>query len=702
MLIPLPKIIVWGNGKLTLKAGRSPKIALCPFDDEDKATVNVIRHELKDIFKGYGGCRISLEWAEKLVVAEHVPTQAFVLDITRDGICIQSNKAAGALYAVETLRQLFEKEGELPLVHIHDWPDVAERIAARLTLCAEACRNALDWGDGIDGFERRMKEQIDFLLRYKANAMDVWGFSWKTKQFKGFGKCWRSLNAYARARNVRLMFGGFGLSAHDPGHERILAEADRLTSGLGCAYKQTYPCSMVDPKQKPGVYCGTCRSNQALRAQKVKDLAAFVKTVEPGMLYIHHEDLNTIKETQEYFWDKRCAECRKKWPDDNVEAYYGGSGAIADTLNLYSEALESLPPSRTGYVASHDCLIAAASPGYGDWKESDEDWTRIKMLWLNVARQLKHPEHFLFCLREQFRNESDGNFRIHELLDDFKREGLACGIKNAVVGGADMYYNDAPFTAVPEMYEACAFVQCIFGFSGYLFQKPLEAFMSECMWNTTPRAGGCIRPLPKSSVDCNNLLKRYAYPGNGFIPESYAEPDSWLARACAALYGKKAGKWMHEYQLLRSQNGLFPLSILYYETSMRRKIFRIIDNPATDYAKEADYWEEKCRITIDGLELITKAIKGLEMTSDEIMQGLLDELVHQRQCLKLGIAFANVARLWYAKEFEACTKALRVYEKQALAFPRNFIGPNQGDAELYLQYAEEFHKRLKALKPLDN
>ena len=695
MLIPLPKKIECGKGKLALKAGRSLKIEMCSFDNADKATMSVIRQELKDIFSGYGGTSIALEWAESLVAAEHYPRQAYVLDITSECIAIQSNAAIGALYAVETLRQLYEKKGELPLVHIHDWPDVAERIAARLTLCAEACRNALDWGDGIDGFERRMKEQIDFLLRNKANAMDVWGFSWKTNQFSGFGKCWRSLNAYARARGIRLMFGGFGLSKHDPGHERILAEADRLTSGLGGAVKQTYPCSMLDPKQKPGVYCGTCRSNQALRAQKVKDLAAFVKAVEPGMLYIHHEDLNTIKETQEYFWDKRCADCRKKWPDDLVEAYHGGAGAIADTLNLYSEALESLPQSPSGYVASRDCLIAAASPGYGDWTESDEDWNRIKTLWLNVARQLKHPEHFTFCLREQFRNETDGSFRVRELLDDFKREGLPCGIKNAVVGGADMYYNDAPFTAVPEMYEACAFVQSIFGFSGYLFQKPLEAFMSECMWNTTPREGGCIRPLPKTSTECNNLLKHYAYPGRGFLPTYYADKNGWLARACASLYGKAAGKWMHEYQLLRSMNGLFPLSILYYETTMRRKIFRIIDNPETDYAKEAAYWEEKRGITVDGLALIQKAINSLERSGEEIMPGLFDELVHQRQCLKLGIAFSDVARLWYAKDLNGCAKALRVYEKQALAFPRNFIGPNQGDAELYLQYAEEFHKRLE-------
>ena len=74
----------------------------------------------------------------------------------------------------------------------------------------------------------------------------------------------------------------------------------------------------------------------------------------------------------------------------------------------------------------------------------------------------------------------------------------------------------------------------------------------------------------------------------------------------------------------------------------------------------------------------------------------MDELYHQRQCLELGIAFTNVARLWYEKDKDGCARALRVYEKQALAFPRNFIGPNQGDAELYLQYAEEFHKRLDA------
>ena len=69
MLIPLPKIIICGKGKLTLKAGCSPKISLCPFNDDDKATVNVIRQELKDIWT-----RIKTLWlnvARQLKHTEH-------------------------------------------------------------------------------------------------------------------------------------------------------------------------------------------------------------------------------------------------------------------------------------------------------------------------------------------------------------------------------------------------------------------------------------------------------------------------------------------------------------------------------------------------------------------------------------------------------------------------------------------------------
>ena len=52
---------------------------MCPFGNVDKATAGVIRQELKDIFKQYGGCTIEFEWKASLVPAEHVPTQAFIL-----------------------------------------------------------------------------------------------------------------------------------------------------------------------------------------------------------------------------------------------------------------------------------------------------------------------------------------------------------------------------------------------------------------------------------------------------------------------------------------------------------------------------------------------------------------------------------------------------------------------------------------------
>ena len=56
MLIPLPKKVERSKGNLILKEGRRPLIVeMCPFEDVDKATADVIRQELKDIFKQYGG-----------------------------------------------------------------------------------------------------------------------------------------------------------------------------------------------------------------------------------------------------------------------------------------------------------------------------------------------------------------------------------------------------------------------------------------------------------------------------------------------------------------------------------------------------------------------------------------------------------------------------------------------------------------------
>lgn len=694
MFLPKPKIVSYTGGKLFFQPEKPVDMEISAGQAYEKGTIAVIRSELEGILGQQGGISIVITWHSGLVDAPHVAEQAYMLEVSPREVTIKANTAIGALYAVQTFRQLQDQSGARPTVLIHDWPDVEIRIAGRPLLCAETRRSALDWGDGIDAFISRWKHEIDFALQYRFNAFYAWGFSWNPEAFPGFGRCFRELNAYARARGVRLTFGGLGIGTHKAGYERILADADDLSVGLGYSVPQTWPCSRVDHHQKEGVYCGTCRSDAEIRAQKIKDLAAFVKAVEPGLLYIHHEDLNLIEETQQEFWDCRCDQCRKKWPDNRMEALNGGAGAIADTMNAYSEALDSVPESASGYLASRDCIIMVASPGYGDYSETDAQWRRITELWKNVVRQLVHQEQFLFSIREQYRGE-DGRLRIPDFADELRSLGFKCGIKASMVGGADLYYNNAPFTAAPELFGVCSGARGVFCFTGILFQRPLMVFTSECLWNLTPDPEGCVRPVPPTREECLELLATFAFIGRASIPERYADPAGWLAQACQMLYGKKAGEKMFAYQLLRSPGGRYPLSILYYETHMRRKLFRIMDNPATNHAQEKVYWSETREVTRQGRELVVSALKVI---GQELTPFLVQELEHQKKCLEIGEAFAATTEAFFADDRKEYLVRLEKYESLAKQFPQNFIAPNEGDAELYLGYAGEFKKRLDTMK----
>src|SRR5438045_9794329 len=46
------------------------------------------------------------------------------------------------------------------------------------------------------------------------------------------------------------------------------------------------------------VITGTCRSNEQLNRLKADELRRFVETVEPGALYIHHEDFGNFQSTE--------------------------------------------------------------------------------------------------------------------------------------------------------------------------------------------------------------------------------------------------------------------------------------------------------------------------------------------------------------------------------------------------------------------
>ncbi len=86
--------------------------------------------------------------------------EAYSLKISPDGAEIRSRSSAGLFYAVQTLRQLIEGDGEaatLPFVEVEDWPSLAYRGIM------------VDMSHGPLFSEDEVKRQLDFLASWKGN-----------------------------------------------------------------------------------------------------------------------------------------------------------------------------------------------------------------------------------------------------------------------------------------------------------------------------------------------------------------------------------------------------------------------------------------------------------------------------------------------------------------------------------------------------
>ena len=86
--------------------------------------------------------------------------ESYSLRVTSDGAEIEARSSAGLFYAVHTLCQLVEGDGNqacLPLVEIRDWPSLAYR------------GTMVDMSHGPLPTEEEVKRQLDLLASYKGN-----------------------------------------------------------------------------------------------------------------------------------------------------------------------------------------------------------------------------------------------------------------------------------------------------------------------------------------------------------------------------------------------------------------------------------------------------------------------------------------------------------------------------------------------------
>ncbi len=686
-ILPVPKRLRQ-NGDFIQWKGR-PAIHFAPCFEREPGLREIVAAEL-----GFPeGEEVSLAIYEDTAPPGGSP-EGYRLRVGRDGIELRAAGRTGVLYGVATLRQLLHKDGtggfHLPCCEVEDYPDIPLRAASRWLIELECSRMAYDWGDGRENLLRRLREKIDFCLRHKINMVFFEGFQWFTDadKYPGYTLDMQRLNAYARERNVRLVFGGhvIGYGGY-PGHTL------EGTRGLGGYNRRSYPegeiyeCGRASQAFDPespvttsnATRNGTCRSNEALNALKAEELAAYVRAMEPGVLYLHSEDISLYKEFQK-LWRHRCEDCRRQWPDEAIASPEGAAAAVAHGFGILYRAIASVRNEATGYDAARDCTVIFASPTYGAWYDSDADWAEVSGFWTTISRLLGHSDRVLFCMREQFWNRDGSGPRLAQLAERLRTEGGGHGIFAFVVGGADLFNNDALFTAAPRLNHFCRGAAGIFNFNGGLFAPVQEIYNAEYCWNLDSPYGVDV------ATDEASAARIYRERSSTMeIPE----PDA-LFEACLQRCYQGASGAMERFYRLRGEWGTYPLALPFW---LCRKLFAK-PYAAHDRATMQAKWSATNEVTNEGIDAVDGALQALAPGHPNH-----EELLYLRRSLSFGSRLSAIVADTFAHAPNESLLRLRIDElERDFIEPRVFTSPHEGEMNLWPGYLE----KLRCFLPTAN
>ena len=423
---------------------------------------------------------------------------------------------------------------------------------------------------------------------------------------------------------------------------------------------RTYACfGEARTPQHPTL--GTCRSNEALNRIKAEEMETFVRSVEPGALYIHFEDLAFFGRSQER-WLERCPRCRSRWPNDDFAATDGGAGAIAYGCTVLLEAIFGVKNSDSGYDASRDCTVIPISPAYAVGPGPEECWDRVLEFWSNVASLLPDHPNIQIGFREIFPRESTNERWINAYKERVESRGLNSKTFIFFLGGADQYSSHSfnyPFVATATMSGMFEGGTSLYHFNGGLHQEPLQLLNAEFAWNV--HAPGAL--IPRTYRDCYEA--RDALMKCESMPESICSEEGFLGQACRRIYGRHAGTCMYsffsEYAPQPRCDGnplvpslpekLFPLSILWrilaldeahwHPRAPDTKPQEAMKGHGVTYAdwqaRLSQVWALYAEVTGRGREKVIQALNAPDLNA---RAG--EDLVYLEKCLQVGELFAEL------------------------------------------------------------
>lgn len=679
--------------------------------------------------------------------------QAYVIktDLQGQRILLFGSAPLGVLYAATTLVQLWSvDDGELavPEVEVRDYPDFKYRAAADWLMRAELNRWGYDWGDGRKAYMKRIKRKLDFCVRFKINMVFFDGFGWTAEKTPGYGAMMRELNSYARERGIKLVYAGFGANFDplkvEPEHNigKVFLNRESYPHG------PTYACyGELRTPLHPTM--GTCRSNEAQNRQIVEAITELVRTVEPGALYIHHEDTGHYKSNVER-WKTRHPGCKARWPNDDFAAIDGGAGALAYRYGQVVEGVQRVRNPDTGYDAARDCTIILISPPYGIDSgrsgladvDTDEDlnWEKTLEFWANAVSLLPSQGNVEVGFREIFPRQGTGEPWIPAFMERMASRGLSDKSFMFFLGGADQYSGGVfnyPYAATPVINGIFEGAEAIYNFSGGVHQEPLQVVNAEFSWNV--EAPGHQRPKTfETTLAAWNRLR-----SNQELPEEVFGPGGLFEEACVRIYGAKTGKLMAGFFNFFEPLGDDEIPAFYprkvYPNTVFWRLFqadsaywgsgsagsrsredtedaateirirgRVRTYSAQDYAllqqRIAAFWRQLADVNRKGKQMVTEALDAGDVREDAV-----PDLRHLERCLEVGIRFGGLLASYHdaigsgvtgpdgqGRIKEILTGIERVWTYLDDSFSLDTVDPKGGDLSSWTLTLEELRSNLLA------
>jgi len=661
--------------------------------------------------------------------------QSYVLETRAPNeIWIVGSTGQGVLNGAATLVQLAEQNGaglRVAGTRIRDYPSFRYRAAADWLLRAELNRWAYDWGDGIDGYVARIQRKLDFCTRFKINMVMFDGFGWSAERRPGYSAMMRGLNAYARERGIKLMFAGYGANFNPNAIEPEFNIGKAHVNRRGYPSGEIYSCFGEDRSALHPTY-GTCRSNDALQRQIANEIQEFVRAVEPGALYIHHEDTGHYETTQGR-WAARCEVCRRKWPNPDFAAVDGGAGAMAHGYSNILQAVQQVKNSDSGFDAAKQCTVAFISPPYGvDSQRSglgnkkvdpELNWHKTLEFWSNAVSKMPASENLEIGLREIFPS-SAGQQWMDAWKAAMENRKLRANVFMFFLGGADQYTNGVfnhPFTGNSVMNGMFDGAEAIYNFNGGLHQEPQQLINAEYSWNSN--APGRVTP----STFEEGLRRWNALMSNQEMPSAVFGANGLFQEACKRIYGNRAGADMSQFfsyaeDLPLAGSGplpafyptrVYPFVVLWRFLQGDAQFSEVQPSAVEERTAEtlrlarpelqrrlAQLWRQTAGVNVKSRKFVEQAL-----AQPDVRRDAREDLEYLQKCLEAGRRFATLLGDYHELlSFTAAERAPRLKgvlaEHQALAawlhreFRFDFPDPKGGDQAAWLQTLELLRVRL--------